>query len=221
MIPRGGRATGRVAAVAAALPGRGFLETRARRTANPGYAVCIRDARMSSDPAELIFFGEINSEAVLDEAQRLGISAESLQDAQIRRRVVHSRLIRLRTQTAKNVAAGLGITITEEQAGAIAENSLVPDIRAEPAPLDGQARAIAEELYFHAIKAALARHEGHITDKKARADARKMVAAGERGRTTLQRISRAAGCLVVVALTALGTASALLSAAAAMILIRS
>ena len=158
---------------------------------------------MSSDPAELIFFGEVSSEAVFEEAQQLGIPAESLQDAQVRQRVLHSRLVKLRTETASKVAAGLGMPITEQQACSIAKNSLVPEVRAEPTPLTAEERAIAAELYFHAVKAAVARHQGSITDKKARAEAERMVTVGERGLTNVQRIARAVGCLVVVGALAL------------------
>ena len=169
---------------------------------------------MSSDPAELIFFRELSSQAVFDEAKRLGVSQESLEDEQTRQRVLHSRLLRIRTETAKAVAAGVGIAITEEQARSIARNSLVPEVCAEPASLSVEERSIAEELYFHAIKAAVARHEGTITDKAARSGAKKMIAAGERGRTKVQRIGRATGCLVLVATIGLVTSSVLLSVVA-------
>ncbi len=161
---------------------------------------------MSSDPAELVFFGELSSKAVFDEAERLGIAAENLQDEQTRQRVMYSRLVQIRTETAESVAVGLDIAITAEQAEAIARNSLVPEVCADPAPLSSEQRVIAEELYFHAIRAAVARHEGSITDKAARTGAKKMIAAGERGLTGLQRLSRAVGCLVVVG--AIGIAAA-------------
>lgn len=169
---------------------------------------------MSADPAELIFFGDMSSQAVFDEAEQLGLSAESLDDGPTRQRVLHSRLLRIRTATAKSVAAGLGIEITDQQAGAIARNSLVPEVCADPAPLNPREREIAEELYYHAIKAAVARHHGTIAERAARSGARKMAAAGERGRTKLHRITRATGCLLVAAAIALASGSVLLSVVA-------
>ena len=128
--------------------------------------------------------------------------------------MVHSRLVKIRAGTARAVAAKFGIAITQEQARSIAKNSLTPEVMAEPAPLGREERAIAKELYFHAVKAAVARQGSSIKDRAARAEANRMVAAGERGLTGLQRFCRASGCLLVVGLFAFGAVSAILSAAA-------
>ena len=76
---------------------------------------------------------------------------------------------------------------------------------------------IARQLYFHAVKAAVARQGRSIRDRAARAEAQRMVTAGERGLTSLQRFSRASGCLALVAMFALGAASALACAAAVIV----
>jgi hypothetical protein len=168
---------------------------------------------MPTDPAELILFRKLTPERFFEEAEELGIPLKRLKDdREIHDRVLRDCLIRVRKATAKAVAAELGIPITDDQAYSIARNSLTPQVIAEPAPLAADERAIAKELYFHAVKAAVARQGDSIKDRTARAKARRMVAAGERGLTTLHRISRASGCLVMAALLALGAASALLSA---------
>ena len=168
---------------------------------------------MTADPAELIFFREMTPELFFDEAQRLGISTENLQDKQARDQVLHNCLTEIRTRTAREVAAELGISISEDQALLIARHSLVPEVRREPVRLGPEDRRIAEELYFHAIKAAMARHGTSITDGVARSDARKMVRAGERGLTRWQKMFRASGCLVMLGAFALGTAATLASLA--------
>ncbi len=148
-----------------------------------------------SDPAELIFYGGLSPQAIFDEAQQLGIPAESLRDNAIRRRAMHSCLVKIRTATARAVAAQLDVAITPQQAQAIARNSLAPQVSPDPVPLDPPQRAIAEKLYAHAIQAALASHGESITDAEAQSNAREMVAAGERGLTRWQRLRRAVGWL--------------------------
>jgi hypothetical protein len=154
---------------------------------------------MSADPAELIFFHELTPERFFDEVNRLGIPEQDLLDQEVHDRVFRSYLIKVRTQTAKAVAGKLNLPITESQAEAIAHNSLVPNVLPEPAPLTPQERDIAQQLYYHAIKAAVTRHGGTITEKEARSGAKKMLRDGERGLTTLLKLSRAVGCLIVVA----------------------
>jgi hypothetical protein len=167
---------------------------------------------MNADPAELIFFHEMTPEKFFDEVNRLGIPQEDLLDEEVHDQVFRSCLIQVRTETAKAVAAKLNVPITEEQARAIACNSLVPEVLREPAPLAPDQRAIALELYYHAVKAAVAGHGGSITERAARAKARQMVRDGERGLTRLRRISRAVGCLVVLGALGLGMGLTLLSA---------
>ena len=168
---------------------------------------------MSADPAELIFFHEMTPEKFFQEAERLGVPLGDLQDHVVRNRVFHSCLIAHRAETTKAVAAGLSLPITEDQATAIARNSLVPDVLPEPAPLTPEERTLAVELYFHAIHAAAARHGTAITEKAARAGARKMIRLGERGLTAMQKFSRAAGCLVVLGAAGLAVGFVLLSVA--------
>jgi hypothetical protein len=168
---------------------------------------------MPTDPAELILFGEMSPDLFFAEAKELGIPLEKLKDEETHNRVFHGCLIKLRKATAQAVASQLGIPITDDQAASIARNSLTPEVMDEPAPLATEERAIARQLYFHAIKAAVARQGISIKDRVARAEARRRVAAGERGLTSLQKFSRAAGCLVVAGIFALATASALLSGA--------
>lgn len=172
---------------------------------------------MPTDPAELILFGEMSPGRFFEEAKRLGIPPHHLRDQETHNRVLHDCLINVRKATAKAVAAELGIPITDEQAFSIARNSLTPQVMADPAPLAPEERAIAEELYFHAIKAAVGRQGESIKDRAARTQAHRMVAAGERGLTTLRRISRASGCLVVACMVALGAGCSLLSAVGLMI----
>jgi len=172
---------------------------------------------MPTDPAELILFGEMSPDRFFREAEELGIPAEDLKDEQTHNRVLHRCLIRVRSNTAQAVAAELDMPITDEQARAIAQNSLTPDVMAEPAPLDRETRRIATELYYHAVKAAVTRQGNVIKDRTARAEAQRMVAAGERGLTGLQRFCRASGCLLVFGVLGLGAASALAAVAAAII----
>jgi hypothetical protein len=172
---------------------------------------------MPTDPAELILFGNMSPNLFFEEAEELGIPPKKLKDEEAHNHVLHNCLIKVRKATAKAVASELGMPITDDQAHSIARNSLTPEVIAEPAPLARNERAIAKELYFHAVKAAVARQGSFIKDRAARVEAHRMVAAGERGLTSLQRFSRASGCLVVVAMFAVGAASALLSAAAVVI----
>jgi hypothetical protein len=167
---------------------------------------------MGADPAELIFFREMTPEKFFAEVDQLGLSLEDLRDQPTHDRVFRSALVRFRAESAKAVAADLKLLITDEQALAIARNSLVPEVIADPAPLTTDERALAHELYFHAIKAAVARQGRTVSDRVARGDARKMVRAGERGLTRLQRLGRAAGCLVVLAVLAAAAALTLFAA---------
>lgn len=172
-----------------------------------------RIGQMRADPAELILFGEMSPDLFFEEAEAQGIPPERLKDEETHNRVFHRCLIKIRKATAKAVASELGIPITDDQAHAIARNSLTPEVMDQPAPLAAEERAIAKVLYFHAVKAAVARQGISIKDRAARAEAHRMVTAGERGLTSLQKFSRASGCLVMAGMLALGAASALLSAA--------
>ncbi len=167
---------------------------------------------MGADPAELILFRDMTPERFFSEVDELGVSVEDLHDQPTHERVFRAALVRFRTETAKAVAADLQLPITDEQAEAIARNSLVPDVIPDPAPLTTDQRALAQELYFHAVKAAMSRQGRAVNDRLARSDARKMVRAGERGLTWLQRLSRTAGCLVVLTVLAAGAAVAFLAA---------
>ena len=153
---------------------------------------------MLADPAELMFYQEMSTERFFDEADRLGISLDELRDERTHDWVFYCCLVALRAETAEAVANRLGMSITAEQAQNIARNSLVPEIATGPAPLSAEERRLAEELYFHAIKAASARHGETIADDVARAEALRMVVTGERGLTRVQRFSRACGCLVLL-----------------------
>jgi len=168
---------------------------------------------MSADPAELIFFHEMTPEKFFQEAERLGVPLEGLQDHEVRNRVFHSCLVAHRAETTKAVAASLNLSITEDQATAIARNSLVPEVLPEPAPLTPEERTLAAELYFHAIRAAAIRHGTAITEKAARAGARKMIRLGERGMTAMQKLGRGAGCLVMLGAAGLAVGFVLLSVA--------
>jgi hypothetical protein len=152
-----------------------------------------------------------------EEAEAQGIPLERLKDEETHNRVFHHCLLKVRKATAQAVASELGMPITDDQARAIARNSLTPEVMAEPAPLRAEERAIAKVLYFHAVKAAVARQGISIKDRTARAEAQRKLTAGERGLTSLQKLSRASGCLVMVGMLALGAASALLSAAVLLI----
>ncbi len=165
---------------------------------------------MHSDPAELILFGEMSPKRFFEEAHELGIPQDHLKDEETYNRVFRDCLIKVRKATAQAVAADLGIPITEDQAYSIARNSLTPEVSAEPAPLATEDREIAKVLYFHAVKAAVARQGSSIPDRAARAEARRMVTVGERGLTGLQRFSRVSGCLMLAGMFALGAASMLL-----------
>jgi hypothetical protein len=148
---------------------------------------------MNADPAELIFFHEMTPEKFFDEVNRLGIPEERLLNQEVHDQVFCSCLTKIRAETAKAVATSLNVAITDEQAWAIARHSLVPEVLPEPAPLTSDQRDIARELYYHAIKAAVARHGGSITERAARANAKKKVREGERGLTWLQKFTRAIG----------------------------
>ena len=160
---------------------------------------------MSADPAELIFFQEMTTDKFFDEAKDLGYDLDQLQDEETHNHIFYTCLVKLRAVTAKTVAAGLGIEITDEQATAIGKNSLVPEVSLDPAPLGQEEREIAEVLYYNAIKAASVRHGSTIKDRSARAEARRMVRTGEKGLTRIGKLTRASGCLVVVAVLTLGT----------------
>lgn len=166
---------------------------------------------MRTDPAGLILFGDVSPDLFFEEAEEQGVSIVTLQDdEETHNHVLHGCLIKARKATAKAVAAELGIPITDDQAHSIARNSLTPEVMAEPAPLAAEERAIAKVLYFHAVRAAVARQGSSIKDRTARAEAQRMVAAGERGLTSFCRVSRASGCLVVAVMFALGAASTVL-----------
>ena len=167
---------------------------------------------MHTDPAELILFGEMSPQRFFHEAEDLGIPRDALRDEETRNRVFRGCLIRVREETAKGIAADLGIPITDDQAHSIARNSLTPEVIAEPAPLASKDRKIAKVLYFHAVKAAVARQGSSIRDRAARAEAHRMVTAGERGLTGMQKFGRASGCLVLAGMFALGAVSMVLCA---------
>lgn len=164
---------------------------------------------MNVDPAELIFFGEMNPKAFFEQAQRLGIPTRQLEDKSTRDHVWRSCLQETRVETVRSVAGPLGISLTEDQIRTIAAHSLVPGVNFDPVSLNDEEREKAEELYYHAVKAAVARQGRTLSDKTARADAQKMVRAGERGLTRIQRMSRQAGCLVVLGMFSLGAGSML------------
>jgi len=160
---------------------------------------------MKADPAELIFFREMNTDLFFEEAKKQGVPVEQLDDTNVHNRLFHSCLVQVRARTAKAVAEELEISITEDQAISIARNSLVPDVSAEPAPLTPQEREIAGELYYHAILAATSRHGMQVKEKMARAGAKRMIARGERGQTFFQRVGHSVGCLVVLGMVTFGT----------------
>jgi len=168
---------------------------------------------MSADPAELMFYREMTADTFFEEAEKLGVSVEELQDEETYDQVFYSCLVNIRVETAKAVAKSLNIAITDDQANAIARNSLVPEVSTEPVPLTPEEREIADTLYYHAIKAAAARHGESIEDSVARIEAKKMTRTGERGLTLFQKFGRTSGCLVVIAVLLLGTASAAASVA--------
>jgi len=163
---------------------------------------------MSADPAELMFYREMTADTFFEEAEKLGVAIEELQDEETYDQVFYSCLVNIRTETARAVAKGLNIPITDDQANAIARNSLVPEVSSEPVPLTPEEREIADTLYYHAIKAAAARHGETIEDAVARLEAKKMTRTGERGLTLLQKLGRNSGCLAVLAALLLGTISA-------------
>jgi hypothetical protein len=157
------------------------------------------------DPAELIFFRGLTSERFFEEAKQLQIPLESLRDPTARDHVFRCCLTGLRTETVKAVAAGLDIAVSDQQAAAIAHNSLVPEVFPEPAPLTPEERLIAEELYVHAIKAATLRNGSTMTDKAIRSNAKQMVRAGERGISRFRRLIGIDGWLALVAIASLGS----------------
>jgi hypothetical protein len=170
---------------------------------------------MTGDPAELIFFRSLTNDRFFAEARRLGLSDEQLRDGETYDRVFRSCLIALRSEIVQAVAEGLGIPVSEEQARTIGLHSLVPQVIAEPAPLSPEERRIALELYYHAVKAAAARHATPVSERAARAAARRMVRSGERGLSFFEKYVGAWGCLpvLVAALTAtLGAGAAGLAA---------
>jgi len=175
---------------------------------------------MSADPAELIFFRDITPEKFFQEAQHLGIAQEGLLDHAIRQQVFHACLIRHRTETVKAVAGGLNLPITDDQAQAIAHNSLVPGVLPDAAPLDAAEQSLAAELYYQAIRSAAACQGAGISEKQARAAARKMIRLGQRGLTAAQRFGRAAGCATVLGLVLSATVFLLLSVAVVMAAVR-
>jgi hypothetical protein len=160
---------------------------------------------MGADPAELIFFQQMTPERFFQEAERLGFQQDQLRDPAVRDRVFHDSLIAHRADTAKGVAADLNIPITDEQARAIARNSLVPEVLANPAPLTPAERTIAAELYYRAILAASARHGANVSEEAARLDAQRMIRFGERGLTLVQKFGRSAGCLLMLGLFGAGS----------------
>lgn len=160
---------------------------------------------MGADPAELIFFQQMTPEKFFQEAERLGFRQDQLRDPAVHDRVFHDSLIAHRADTAKGVAADLNIPITDEQARAIARNSLVPEVLANPAPLTPAERTIAAELYYRAILAAAARHGATVSEESARFDAQRMIRFGERGLTFLQKLGRSAGCLLMLGLFGAGS----------------
>jgi hypothetical protein len=89
----------------------------------------------------------------------------------------------------------------------------VPNVLPDPAPLTPDEQAIAAELYYEAIRAAAARQGSPVTEKAARTNARKMMQLGERGLTTLQKIGRATGCLVVIIILVVSIAVTALASA--------
>ena len=164
---------------------------------------------MSVDPAELIFFGEMNPKAFFEQAKRMGVPTRQLEDKPTRDHVWRSCLQEIRVATVQGVAGRLGISLTEDQTRTIAAHSLVPEVNLDPVSLSDEEREKAEELYYHAVKAAVARHGRTITEKAARADARKMIFTGERGLTRVQRMCRKGGCLVVLGMFSLAAGSML------------
>jgi Flp pilus assembly CpaF family ATPase len=171
---------------------------------------------MKSKPEELLFFKNMTSQRFFDEAKALGVTAEELADEETHDVVFNACLINIRTETAKQVAEELDIPITDDQARAIAVNSLVPQVISQPAPLTHDQRKIAKELYFHAVKAAVSSNNGTISDRNARADASRMVKTGERGLTTMYKLLNASGCLIVVLMFTVAAAMASITQAAAL-----
>jgi len=145
-----------------------------------------------------MFYQEMSTERFFEQADRLGVSLEDLKDERTHDWVFYSCLVTIRAETAAAVADELGLDLTDQQAENIARNSLVPEIATGPARLSAEERRLAEELYFHAIRAAAARHGETIEDAVARVEAQRMVVTGERGLTRVQRFSRACGCLVLL-----------------------
>jgi hypothetical protein len=156
------------------------------------------------DPADLIYYGRMTPERFFAEAQRLGVDEQSLRDPAVYDRVLTSCLISVRAETAQQLAAELNLPITPEQADNIARNSLVPDVLPGPAPLSPEERKLAVQLYAKAIMAAVSRQHCTITEEEAYIGAEKMIRAGERGLTRIQKLARSAGCLVI--LVVLGSA---------------
>jgi len=152
------------------------------------------------DPADLIYYGRMTPERFFAEAQRLGVDEQSLRDPAVYDRVLVSCLISVRAETAQQLAAELNLPITAEQAENIARNSLVPDVLPGPAPLNPEERKLAVCLYSKAIMAAVTRQNCTITEEEALIGAEKMVRAGERGLTRIQKLARSAGCLLVLVL---------------------
>ena len=164
---------------------------------------------MTADPAELIFFGEMNPKVFFEQAKRMGIPTRQLEDKSTRDHVWRCCLQEIRVETVREVASRLGISLTEDQTRTIAAHSLVPEVNLDPVSLTDEEREKAEELYYHAVKAAVARQGQTLSEKTARADAQKMILVGENGLTRIQRTCRKAGCLVVLGMFSLGAGSML------------
>ena len=126
-----------------------------------------------------------------------------------------SSVVNSRMMLVSIMAEDLGIPITEAQALSIARNNLSPAFIEDPVPLSDSERSVALEICYHAWKL-YANKEGSsykLTEEQLRDTARRSVAAGERGCTTLMKVASAGGCFQVIMFAILGTGFAIMSMA--------
>jgi hypothetical protein len=187
-----------VSTQATACPHCGCPVNSPRSAADSGLHAVASPASEQFDPADLLKFGPSTQADVFDEAKRLGIPLEKMNEPANLDAVTLSRLVTIRAQNVRAICDLRQIAVSEEQARRIAKNTLVGhEYYSKGVPLTAEERAIAEEVRFESLVAFVKRHGGNLTEEllnALRRDARRLVEFGENGLTILHKIGDASGC---------------------------
>jgi hypothetical protein len=125
------------------------------------------------------------------ELQKLGLPLSAATQPGVSDQIAENWIVHQRMNRMKALCRQLQIIVTEEQVRNIAKNSLVThDSFSRGVPLSSDERAIAIEIHYQAQKASLQKDGVFLSEDDQRSEARRTIAFGEKGITTLHKIGK-------------------------------